>query len=319
MKKILFLAMLLLIVAGNGLLAQTRYLKFRVVDALGNSDTVTIMEKQGATEELDTELGEINLFGVQPQGDLDLRIIQRTDTTWLNYYVDSNTQNPYWLVGDTVPAWEDDSWEYCCSGIFIKTFKSNLDLKTDYRPKLTHRDAFALQVYAKNYPITIQYWRFNNYHYNLPKDGYLYFSDFDNETRTQHHLAKYPNGINSFPPWYYTDDAPAYNIYEDILYMENESQNGIIGFGITCEECVNAIINPIIKTLYPNPSSDVIVLDEGTINKKYSIFSIEGELIKSFEITELPYLLDISNFQTGSYFIKNELNNTTYQFIKNKE
>jgi len=33
---------------------------------------------EGATNGIDTEFGEINLFGQEPTGDLDIRIIQRT-------------------------------------------------------------------------------------------------------------------------------------------------------------------------------------------------------------------------------------------------
>jgi hypothetical protein len=57
-----------------------------VEDALGNTDTVKISLKK--------ELNEKNLYGTEPQGDLDLRFVRRTDTNlavgeapkWLGNY-----------------------------------------------------------------------------------------------------------------------------------------------------------------------------------------------------------------------------------------
>jgi hypothetical protein len=90
------------------------------VDALGNRDTVIFNVKVGATSGIDTELGEINLYGTEPQGDLDMRIIQRTDTNNIDLKTDYRYDEFY---GDN-----------------------------DIHYPVTF---YVIKVFAKNYPVTI--------------------------------------------------------------------------------------------------------------------------------------------------------------------
>ena len=98
--KLLFSAMILFIAFGSQAFSQeesgTVYVKITFVaqDALGNSDTVVFSIR----ESLDGVPEPENLYGVEPQGDLDMRIIQRNEVKfpptnlhpeglWLNTWI----------------------------------------------------------------------------------------------------------------------------------------------------------------------------------------------------------------------------------------
>ena len=52
------------------------FIKIWVTDAIGNSDTIWVTVKNDGIPELES----VNLYGIPPQGDLDLRIVLRTDS-----------------------------------------------------------------------------------------------------------------------------------------------------------------------------------------------------------------------------------------------
>ena len=88
-KFSLIIAFMALILSFNNLYSQEDYyatVKFRAVDALGNADTVTFYVKSGATDGIDTAFGEVNIYGTEPQGDIDMRFVQRTDTNCIDKF-----------------------------------------------------------------------------------------------------------------------------------------------------------------------------------------------------------------------------------------
>ena len=145
MKKYFILTAIAVWAFSSPLFSQVDGVWFRTVikaeDAAGNIDTVVFYVKEGATKGIDAELGEINLYGQEPQGDLDIRIIQRT------------------TVNTTI---SDDSIGYWL-GIMELSAIEDIDLNVDYRffdsayhpPRLVTSLSIVLKIYAKHYPVSI--------------------------------------------------------------------------------------------------------------------------------------------------------------------
>ena len=104
----------------------------KVEDAKGNIDSVIFYVKEGATKGIDSHLGEVNLYGTEPKGDLDIRIIQRKKESeyWFEYYEPSASED--------------------------------IDLKIDYRFDSTFHNgnsscpsSYVIKVNAKHYPVSI--------------------------------------------------------------------------------------------------------------------------------------------------------------------
>jgi subtilisin-like proprotein convertase family protein len=72
--------------------------------------------------------------------------------------------------------------------------------------------------------------------------------------------------------------------------------------------------------LYPNPSENIITLEvEGSlINSPFSISDIQGRIINNTVINEITNQIDVSQLQSGVYFLKIKSNNQeiTKRFIK---
>lgn len=140
MKK-LVLIIAIIIAMKIGLMAQQEkvYVQFTFVaiDAKGNTDTVVYAMRDKATDSIDAELGEENLYGQPPKGDLDMRLIQR--------------------------HFEDrDYWLFIYPGT-IENFKENVDLKKDFRSAIfpinenstSLTTGFVIKLFAKYFPIKI--------------------------------------------------------------------------------------------------------------------------------------------------------------------
>ena len=58
--------------------------------------------------------------------------------------------------------------------------------------------------------------------------------------------------------------------------------------------------------VFPNPAQDVININMSDItdDSNYVIFNLLGEQIKSDEINQKNFTIDVSNFVAGSYFIQ---------------
>jgi len=75
------------------------------------------------------------------------------------------------------------------------------------------------------------------------------------------------------------------------------------------------------KTIvYPNPASETLYVETPDINTKTvcNIFSIQGQLLKSFELTQQQTAISISDFSKGFYFIRliNQNNTLVIRFVK---
>lgn len=71
-------------------------------------------------------------------------------------------------------------------------------------------------------------------------------------------------------------------------------------------------------TLYPNPSSNELTIQSSTQNQTYFIYNLTGELVESVVAKGFSEKIDISDFPSGVYVIKEESGQATaLKFIKN--
>lgn len=87
-----------------------------------------------------------------------------------------------------------------------------------------------------------------------------------------------------------------------------------VALGVT-----NTIFNNTIK-LYPNPTSNVLNIENGTNQtiSNVSIYSISGALIKETNSTNSIESISVSDLQSGIYFVKIQINDEVknFKFIK---
>jgi hypothetical protein len=308
MKKLLLCAVFIsaLTAAGGQLLAQEKLgAFFWVEDAIGNRDTVWLYIKDGATDEFDPEL-EVNLYGIPPQGDLDLRIIQRTDTN--GFYLD--TEEPVWLNG-----YFDDPYLPGVDAVnygWLKPYSCNADLKTNYvenRSGLYPIRQFAIFCYAKHYPIYIYLFHPCRGYCNPFVDGYHHLNPI---VRATAHYVEHgrPFGAfgGSFPA---EDDDTPYVI--DSSYMGDVINKLVLLYEFHPMSSIED--NVEIRALYPNPSNQYVILDDVSIGI-HNLIDANGSIVKEFDIDAIPYQFDISKLLDGNYFITNNSKKYLFKLVK---
>jgi len=271
-----------------------------VEDSAGNKDSVWIYVKHGATDGFDPELGEINLYGVEPQGDLDIRLVLRTDTNWYaGYSCNSATIRPYWLYDTSyhTPIWgvdmlKNDTIQYWLhtnhSSVSVRTFPENLDLKKCYFRKNVAME-IALKIYSKHPPIALRIEK-NDFQYI----GYTY--SLFNDSTMNYSVGNLTFSVNQ----------------GDIIISE---PNNII-VALTAYDCYVGVQDSIEhKTLYPNPAGNFVVLEDAILTS-YNLLDNSGSILKTFNVETVPYQLDISMLPAGNYFIVDVHRTVFYKFIK---
>jgi hypothetical protein len=289
-----------------------------VTDALGHSDSCTIYypsivygDSIPASLGIDTAWGEQNIYGTS-YNDPDIRIIQR------------DTISKYKNAGsiDSFPLWLDSKHSFIPNnfGLNVCPYLNNYDFKKEYRSEedeLLYYDSliqpgvkFVVHVYSTHYPIIISigesrfcYGSFNSFIYNIQD-----YSEYN------------------FYPWtnikdtIYREDL---QIYGNPIYILNDSiPNHLIGFYsyqlVDDVQIINNIENQNYLLLSPNPGTSIIsITNNKTYNmQNYTVFSEQGKKVKTFELNNGIYLLDISNFQNGVYFIKGDKSNMIAKFVK---
>ena len=164
---IFFVAFVSALVSTNQAHAQenndTLALLIWVEDSAGNKDSVWIYLKHGATDYLDPELGEVNLYGIPVENELDIRIMQRTDTNLIDttYHPFNPGEifkiTPYWLVGASA-YW----WHKRCG--WVPPYPENVDLKKNYVSQHSgwhtkEFPTFILRIQAQNCPLKLHLWK----------------------------------------------------------------------------------------------------------------------------------------------------------------
>ena len=271
--------------------AQEDSVYFRTVfvatDALGSTDTVVFVVKEGATHGIDTNLGEVNLYGVPPQKELDMRIIQRTTES-----ICSIDDLKFWLCR----AHSGSSFEF--------SSEENIDLKVDYR--YTHNGNFSMmpyspviKLYAQHYPVSIHIVQ-----ELYPNARYFMLWQYNEETGMS--IAKINEGgvVPSI--------SPSLRL---LCTLNDASENNLLWVGLDPPHISIADTTVYKQPLYPKPSNDFVMI-EGLETQELHLFDMTGSFIISFFLSENPYRLDISNLPVGTYFLKNKNNYSIYKFIK---
>ena len=297
-------------------------LVFEAVDAQGNRDTAEFAIRDRATNGLDPELGEVNLYGVPPQGDLDIRLVQRT----------KNDSNLPWLRSSTYDI----------------SFPENVDLKKDYRSNVDLKSddsrIFALKVFAKYYPINVNLLNISNY--NSIDDIYNYDEisvvSFDESNVVDAYNLVLDNNNNNSCIYSYTldkvDTAISYKnndtIYNfiaepELIRYSNGGRTYTFGDSVSknyilkgkyvlysLEGGINDNLKNDIK-LYPNPSTGFVAISEGNEGDTFEIVNSAGDKISNFAVEVFPFSYDVSALPAGVYYIINTTSGNGFgKFVK---
>ena len=297
-------------------------LVFEAVDAQGNRDTAEFAIRDRATNGLDPELGEVNLYGVPPQGDLDIRLVQRT----------KNDSNLPWLRSSTYDI----------------SFPENVDLKKDYRSNVDLKSddsrIFALKVFAKYYPINVNLLNISNY--NSIDDIYNYDEisvvSFDESNVVDAYNLVLDNNNNNSCIYSYTldkvDTAISYKnndtIYNfiaepELIRYSNGGRTYTFGDSVSknyilkgkyvlysLEGGINDNLKNDIK-LYPNPSNGFVAISEGNEGDTFEIVNSAGDKISNFAVEVFPFSYDVSALPAGVYYIINTTSGNGFgKFVK---
>ena len=305
-KKILMLASCIAMMLAFSVSAQeepevkeyTRLL-FWVEDSLGNRDSCWFIGRPDATDGVDAHLGEVNLFGVPPQNpELDIRIIQRTD----------KNEGDCWLIRKS-----EQGYPY---GPCVLSFPENIDLKVVHRwephwsdgsmatDTILYVTTVALEITATNYPVGVHI-----QHDDSVCNGYepMYSVYFLHEKNGNGQCMEYAAMSGTWPTsniddgGFHTINSADENYWISFVLLHRP----LIGIQ---EESKNVFI-------LPNPTGNFVII-EGLENEEIRLFDTNGTFIGSFEITENPYRLDISNLPIGAYYITDKNNNFSGNFIK---
>jgi hypothetical protein len=112
-----------------------------------------------------------------------------------------------------------------------------------------------------------------------------------------------------------------YNTYS--LTAGNVSQGVQQAFEISVVTELNESSIDLQLSSYPNPTSDVIILQNSkqtTKDLSYQLFDVQGKLLVTESINQWPHAINMQNLVPGTYFLK--VSNTTtqlktFQIIKN--
>jgi hypothetical protein len=301
MKRLIIIILFCLAISSRAEAQLTEPVIIWAEDAAGNRDTVFIYGYYGKNPPAGVE--EVDIYGVPPQGDLDLRIIERTDTN--GYYLD--TKEPVWLSGyfydPKLPGVDGDNYGW------LRPYSSNADYKKKYFSNYfidTSYTGFngvagvrcAVYCYATNYPVTIGLCRLD---YN---DWVLPTIIPPAEMFTVHYLD---NG------------SLAKNYYDGQISLNCEYGSGLLkeDYIILIELLMWTSIfdNVDAKTLHPNPTSDYVVLDDIPTGI-YNILNNVGRIVDTFTIETIPKQINVSTLPNGTYFITDTQRKYLFNFIK---
>lgn len=246
---------------------QSQSFVVKAIDAKGQTDSVIIGYRENASVGIDESLAEVDYYG-EPYSEIDIRSIQRNTIL----------QNSLWLGG--------------CGLNSVEPFQQNIDLKKDYRQYLTCGNHFIIQVYVKNYPVTIMV---NHlfFEQDVPFNSYLKNGD----------CGTMLGELRNF----------------SVHVFNDSTENQIIGFHPQvidgCNTGINELVLPTRLIVYPNPTKDVLNIKLLTFEMQTAyIYNSQGEEIDSFYMQNIEHKLDISNYKIGIYLIR--IGSEVVKFLK---
>lgn len=303
MKKILLSILLFL---GFITQAQAQVL-FWVEDALGNRDSVIYSPNSGVTP--------VNLYGVPPEDDLDLRIVFRADSNNCILIEGGNQKiRKEWLCGLENPFPHSGYQDYYKKVYgWLNPHKRNVDFKilnSDNIAELVKflpMHQFPLMLHAVNYPVKL-YCNMGDYmvtvSFHNRSDGKL----INSETFDFYETYTFDGNV-----CYYGSE------YEFFAGKEHYYGNTVLGFAFTVNKSTDDIIMfefrghvgiadytyPKKIKIYPNPADNYILLDSVDY-VDYRIFDMMGTMILEFIPDVFPYKIDISYLPDGTYFLRSD-------------
>ena len=116
-------------------------------------------------------------------------------------------------------------------------------------------------------------------------------------------------------------DEQGNNTFRDSCYSANYSLLPVIQFNISVDttqggnDFPNAIIeaNDLISNIYPNPANDKVSINlKNNGNATIQLFNILGQEVKTVYTTENKVEVNVSDLNSGIYFIRVDQNNKTF-------
>ena len=159
-------------------------------------------------------------------------------------------------------------------------------------------------------------------------DGDMVLTSFDYVFNKNNSTVVLDTDNDGIPNYLDNDDDGdgILTIYEDYNGNHNPddddtNNNGILDYlesSIALSSQTNQLQNDI--NLYPNPTSSILNIENRTseIVSSVAIYSINGSLIRNIKNTQSIQSVDVSELQSGIYFVKVERNDQVlnYKFIK---
>ncbi len=115
-----------------------------------------------------------------------------------------------------------------------------------------------------------------------------------------------------------------------VAYKTTSGTNGSVSAGvqqaytISATTGVNETNFNLEASVYPNPTTDLLVLSVNELKEdyKYKVLDMAGKLLSNGKLTNHQTQLDFSNYTAGSYYVNITSNQSknikTFQVIKNK-
>ena len=108
-----------------------------------------------------------------------------------------------------------------------------------------------------------------------------------------------------FGAWYTGSNWAIYT--EDISDMPD---NALFNIVVQTSEVASINTNELVSfNIYPNPVTDMLNVDSKETLTNISIFNLLGQEIKSFKPNTTNYIVDLTDLETGVYFVKVTANN----------
>lgn len=274
-------------------------------DALGNKDTVILGYDPNATDVIDITFGEVNILS-QPWGsNFDVRIGDRS------YETNNGTTN--WLTSNTYQSKKQILSSYC----------DQYDKKSE---------TISLQFKIDNLPIKIK-WNGNVFGDSCRAHSSFFGENTSLQTDGFHgtpllyglgndsiFIDKYTDQFNIEKLWVYKDvNQPQYAIQS---LMDNLDSIAYLQFYFWGEQLLHTTELEAFFNLkiFPNPTSDYLTIVKNESSQSdlltVQIYSINGNLLHTEEIKENHLLIDLKQFQTGTYFFKFTNNKGISKFVK---
>jgi len=108
-----------------------------------------------------------------------------------------------------------------------------------------------------------------------------------------------------------TDGTVSYSVGQ-IVFNTSSSETGVITEGVQQPYEIFITTGIELKTInlelkvFPNPTTDILnlTIDNGNNELSYQLFNIEGKILKSEKIYSKTSIIDMSNIEPSTYFLR---------------